>query len=180
MINSIIKTSLLSIVLVAGYMYAVNEGYINIKKDDSELIKSIESYESKIEGLQKISGNSKISTEISDLKKKVQDYSSNLNSNVTIKKILSDFSDISKECGVQMLLFEPEQSVASDNLMELPVKIKLRGTFRQTGNFLYLISKTNFSISISDLTIKGIISNSGYVINETDAVISVYNQMRDI
>lgn len=180
MFNSILKTTIFGILLVGAYTFAVSEGYIDISKNDEELLSSIKDIETKIESLEKLSGKSDLSSEISDLKNEVQDASLFLKAEISISKILSNFSEISKESGLQLLLFEPQTVVNEGVYFELPIKIKLRGTFRQTGNFLFQISKLTYSVVISDLTINGIISNSGYVINETEAIISIYNHVGDI
>jgi type IV pilus assembly protein PilO len=173
---NIFKTSILAIIMVIAYSYAVSEGYVELKKTDEELISSINDMEEKIEALKKITTEAKLSEDISDLRKEVYDQTVTLQDDISISKILNNFSDISKESGLQLLLFEPKVILNKGSYLELPIKIKLRGTFRQTGNFLFQISKLSYLTVISDLSIKGIIGSSGYVINETEAVISIYNR----
>jgi len=173
---NIFRTSIIGIILVLAYAFAISEGYFEVKKDDEKLLKSINDLENKIQALEKLNSQSKLSADISDLNKEVYDRASFLNSDISISKILNSFSDISKDSGIDLLLFEPKNSINKGAYSEQLVKIKLRGTFRQTGNFLFQLSKLTYLVVISDLSIKGVISNSGYVINETEAIISIYNK----
>lgn len=173
---NLFKNSIIAIVLVLGYAFAVSEGYVEVKKDDQKLLKSINDLESKIEALGKLTSQAKLSSDISDLNKEVYDKAKFIDTDLNISKILSSFSDISKDSGIELLLFEPKDGLSRGVYSEIPIKIKLRGTFRQTGNFLYQLSKLTYLVVISDLNIKGIISNSGYVINETEAIVSIYSK----
>jgi len=173
---NLFKNSIIGILLVLAYTFAVSEGYIEIKKDDEKLLKTIKDLESKIEALSKLTSQAKLSSDISDLNKEVYDKAKFIDPDLSISKILSSFSDISKDSGTELLLFEPKDGLNKGVYSETPIKIKLRGTFRQTGNFLFQLSKLSYLVVISDLNIKGIISNSGYVINETEAIVSIYNK----
>ena len=146
MFNNILRTTIIGILLVGAYVFAVSEGYINISKDDKEIMQSIKDMETKITSLEKLSGKSELNSEISDLKNEVENVTSNFKVEIPISKILSNFSEISKDSGLQMLLFEPQKMLGENAYYEIPVKIKLRGTFRQ--QVIFCIKYLNYLIQL--------------------------------
>ncbi|GAF95373.1 unnamed protein product, partial [marine sediment metagenome] len=91
-----------------------------------------------------------------------------------MSSLLRNLSVIGEACGLQILLFEPQDAISEGAYEEIPVKLKLRGSFRQVASFFHGVSNLDRVIRIQNLKITGPVNSSGVIMTETDILLTAY------
>ncbi len=65
--------------------------------------------------------------------------------------LLATWTQKGKALGIEFLLFEPLAETTFDTVIEIPIKVTLRGTFHQTLEFFNFLSKLEKKVFISDI-----------------------------
>ena len=71
-----------------------------------------------------------------------------------IPNLLIDISQTGLAAGLQEELFQPEAEIQKDFYAEKPIKIRLKGTFHEFGNFVSDISALPRIVTLHDIEIK--------------------------
>ena len=79
-----------------------------------------------------------------------------------------------KKIGIEFLLFEPMVENVFGTLVEMPIKITLRGTFHQTLAFFNYLSKLDRKIVISDIEMTQPEKKRGDYVISTHAKLTTY------
>ena len=93
---------------------------------------------------------------------------------IGITGLLKEISIIGESSGLQILLFEPMEAINEGVYEEIPIKLKIRGTYKQVASFFYGISSLERIIKIQDMKITGPINNSGIIMTESELMITTY------
>jgi len=72
-----------------------------------------------------------------------------------IPSLLTSISRVGSTSGLAFLLFQPEKEVNKEFYKEIPVSIKVEGSYHQVTNFLFQITKLNRIVNINKVDIKG-------------------------
>jgi len=71
-----------------------------------------------------------------------------------IPNLLTKISDLGNQCGFEFELFKPQQEEKKDFYSQLPISIKVRGTYGNVSNFFHLVSALDRIVNIGDFTMK--------------------------
>lgn len=71
-----------------------------------------------------------------------------------VPNLLVDISQQGTASGLEQKLFQPSQQINKDFYAELPIKIKLQGSFHSVGNFVSGIAALPRIVTLHDLEIK--------------------------
>lgn len=72
-----------------------------------------------------------------------------------IPSLLANVSNLGKEAGLEFLLFRPTPEVTRDFYAEIPVEIKVKGTYNEVAIFFDKVGKMPRIINISGVTMEG-------------------------
>ncbi|MEI6092897.1 MAG: type 4a pilus biogenesis protein PilO [bacterium] len=176
--NKLLISIVVAVIMVVGYLYLfgdTNKSQKKPQKTEVELQEEIRQMEVKIDELKTESTDDSIQAQIKALKQEIMQASSGFPSDVGITGLLRELSVIGDNSGLQILLFEPQAPISEGVYEELPIKLKLRGTYKQIAGFLYGISNLNRIISVQDMKITGPVNNSsGLIMTESEILISTY------
>jgi len=79
-----------------------------------------------------------------------------------VPSLLVDISQVGLAAGLQEKLFQPAPEVHKDFYAELPIKIRLTGSYHQFGNFVSGIAALPRIVTLHDITIAPEAKDSGY------------------
>lgn len=71
-----------------------------------------------------------------------------------LPSLLADISKAGSDAGLDFHLFRPEAELSKDFYKEIPVSIKVAGTYHQMIDFFFQIERLNRIVNISDVSIK--------------------------
>ena len=176
--NKLLISIVVAVIMVIGYLYLFGDASTsnkNPQKTEIELQEEIRQLEVKIDELKIDGTGDSIQAQVKALKQEILQASSGFPSDVGITGLLRELAVIGDSSGLQILLFEPQAPVSEGVYEEMPIKLKLRGTYKQVAGFLYGISNLNRIISVQDMKITGPVdNNSGLIMTESEILISTY------
>jgi type IV pilus assembly protein PilO len=79
-----------------------------------------------------------------------------------VPSLLVDISQVGLAAGLQEKLFQPAPEVHKDFYAELPIKIRLTGSYHQFGNFVSGIATLPRIVTLHDITIVPETKDAGY------------------
>jgi type IV pilus assembly protein PilO len=176
--NKLLTSIILAVLIVIGYVYLFGDDKSKTKqaqKTEADIQEEIKQIEFKMDELRTQGTEESIDAQIKALKQEIMQASSAFPSDVGIAGLLRELSIIGDSSGLQILLFEPQEPMSEGVYEEIPIKLKLRGTYKQVAGFLYGISNLNRVIRVQDMKITGPINNSsGLVMTESEILITTY------
>ncbi len=98
----------------------------------------------------------KFRQETEEMKAKRQVALQQLPNKNDIDKLLKDISYHAIESGLEILLFKPEKEVKKNFYAEIPVELKLSGTYHDFGLFFEKIANLSRIVNVADLEIQKI------------------------
>lgn len=98
----------------------------------------------------------KFRQETEEMKAKRQVALQELPNTKDIDKLLKDISYHAIESGLEILLFKPEKEIAKNFYAEIPVELKLSGTYHDFGLFFEKIANLSRIVNVADLEIQKI------------------------
>jgi type IV pilus assembly protein PilO len=171
----------ISILIVVVYLLIMAPGEKEkqeaMKKNETQVQTEIKELQAKIYDLRSEDTMESIQTEIRNLKQEIMQESANFPSDPGIANFLSEVSTIGESSGLQILLFQPLESSSEGVYEEIPIKIRIRGTYKQVANFFYGIANLNRIVKVQELKITGPINNSGIIMTESDILITTYRML---
>jgi len=84
-----------------------------------------------------------------------------------IPNLLTKISDLGNQCGFEFELFKPQKEEKKDFYSQLPISMKVRGTYGNVSNFFHLVSALDRIVNIGDFTIKNPKVLDNYILLET-------------
>lgn len=96
-----------------------------------------------------------------------------------IPELLRRISSIGKKIGLEFLLFQPLPEVPREFYADVPVKLKIEGSFHEVATFFDRIGKLNRIVNIRDITMGSPIERSGKIILTTDGTAVTYRFLSD-
>jgi len=72
-----------------------------------------------------------------------------------IPSLLANVSNLGKEAGLEFLLFRPSPELTRDFYAEIPVEIKVKGTYNEVAIFFDKVGKMPRIVNISGVTMEG-------------------------
>jgi type IV pilus assembly protein PilO len=96
----------------------------------------------------------KFKKETADMKSKRQKALEQLPNEKDIDRLLEDISSLAIESGLEILLFKPEQEVKRNFYAEIPVELKLSGSYHDLALFYDKIANLPRIVNVSELLIE--------------------------
>lgn len=93
--------------------------------------------------------------------------------------LLSNLSEEGKKMGIEFLLFNPLEEQMTGPIIEMPVKIQLRGTFPQTIEFFRYLSQLQRKILLSNIEMTAPQKRGEVFVISTDALITTFRRTGD-
>ncbi|MFH1223491.1 MAG: type 4a pilus biogenesis protein PilO [Pseudomonadota bacterium] len=174
--NSKFLISLLIAIALVGAYILIFSGASKKQgeKTEIEVQDEIKIVQAKIYDLKSQDTAEGIDTEIRNLRQEIMQASSSFPKDFGITSLLKDLAIIADSNGLQMLLFEPMEPINQSVYEEIPIKLRVRGSYKQVASFLYGVSNLNKIINIQDMKMVGPINNSSFVMTDTEILISAY------
>lgn len=96
-----------------------------------------------------------------------------------IPELLRRISSIGKKIGLEFLLFQPLPEVPREFYADVPVKLKIEGSFHEVATFLDRIGKLNRIVNVRDITMGSPIERSGKIVLTVDGTAVTYRFLTD-
>ncbi len=91
--------------------------------------------------------------ELENIKNKFEIISSVFPKSQEIPDLLRIISDIGKNSGLEIISFAPAQEIYKDFYSEVPIDIKIKGTYHNIGLFLYNISNLERIVTVHSIKV---------------------------
>lgn len=136
---------------------------------DRETLKSRQEEFSKLQAKyneqQKVLANlPRFKKELKELQEKFEESLKMLPNSREIPSLLTNISNLAKECGLEIFLFQPKPEVPQDFYSEIPVEMKVIGKYHDFGYFFDKISKLPRIVNIKEMSIDSKIDKTGAVV----------------
>lgn len=140
------------LVIAAGYYFMV---FQSKNAELSELRAQELELQRKLSEVRSIAANiSAFEAEIADLEIELAAALRQLPNEKQLEVLLADISNLGKTAGVQIRSFERQNEVVHDFYAEVPLRIKLDGTFHEIARFFDLVSKLPRIVNMGALDMK--------------------------
>ena len=157
-LESIVKLPTSRKILYLGLLIALIFGayvYLRYLPNQEELRKKraeMEALENQVRQLQIVEANMKqFREEAERLRKELNLAVTQLPTSKEIPTLLSNISKLGKDSGLEFLLFKPAAEVNRDFYAEIPVEIRVRGTYHNVALFFDKVGKLPRIVNISEV-----------------------------
>lgn len=135
------------------YFYLV---YLPDSEEAQRKTAEMDRLETQIRELRTIAASMKrFQAEIGKLREELQVALAQLPAKKEIPSLLRNISKLGKEAGLEFLLFRPMAEVNRDLYAEIPVEIKVKGTYHDVAVFFDRVVKLPRIVNISGITMEG-------------------------
>lgn len=140
------------VILIGLYWFFIYQGHSKELDEKSEMLtkKQHELDEQRVV----LADLPRFKKETEEMKKKRQEALKQLPNKKDIDKLLQDISFHAVESGLEILLFKPQPEIMKNFYAEIPVDIKLSGTYHDLALFFDKVAHLSRIVNISDLLIK--------------------------
>ncbi len=139
--------------IAALYAYLV---YLPASAEIEKKKASISGQEIQLRELRTIAANIKLfRAESAKLREELQLAMAQLPTSKEIPSLLANVSNLGKEAGLEFLLFRPTPEVSREFYAEIPVEIKVKGTYNDVAIFFDKVGKLPRIVNISGVSMEG-------------------------
>ena len=139
--------------IAALYAYLV---YLPASAEIEKKKASISRLEIQLRELRTIAANIKLfRAESAKLREELQLAMAQLPTSKEIPSLLANVSNLGKEAGLDFLLFRPTPEVSREFYAEIPVEIKVKGTYNDVAIFFDKVGKLPRIVNISGVSMEG-------------------------
>ncbi len=139
--------------LIAGFYFLFYQAQLD---QHNSLIEKRDAVQVKLKKNQKIANNLAVyRAEYEKLQVKLKEALGELPLKKEIPTLLTNIGDLAKENGLDILRFKPAGEVSKGFYAEVPVELKLAGSYHQTATFFDAVSKMERIVNIQGLTLGG-------------------------
>ena len=136
--------------LVAGFYFLIYQGQM---EEHDNLLSKRDSARVTLQKNQKIANNLAVyRAEYEKMQVKLEEALGELPLKKEIPTLLTNIGDLAKEKGLEILRFKPAGEVAKGFYAEVPVSLKLTGSYHQAAAFFDAVSKMERIVNIQNLT----------------------------
>ena len=96
-----------------------------------------------------------------------------------IPELLRRISSIGKKIGLEFLLFQPLPEAPREFYADVPVKLKIEGSFHEVATFFDRIGKLNRIVNVRDISMSSPLERSGKIVLTTDGTAVTYRFLSD-
>jgi len=139
--------------LIAGFYFLFYQSQVD---QHSSLMKKRDAAAVKLSKNQKIANNLAVyKAEYEKMQAKLEEALNELPLEKEIPNLLTSVGNLAKEKGLDILRFKPSGEVPKGFYAEVPVDLKLTGSYHQAGAFFDAVSKMDRIVNIQGLTLGG-------------------------
>lgn len=139
--------------LVAGFYFLFYQAQLD---QHASLINKRDAASVKLSKNQKIANNFAVyKAEYEKMQAKLEEALDELPLKKEIPNLLTNIGDLAKEKGLDILRFKPSGEVSKGFYAEVPVDLKLTGSYHQAGAFFDAVSKMERIVNIQGLSLGG-------------------------
>ncbi len=140
-------------VIVGLYIFSV---YLPAKEELEKKKAEMTKREMEVRELRTIAANMKrFQAEAAKLREELGLAMAQLPTSKEIPSLLANVSNLGKETGLEFLLFRPLPEVSKEFYAEIPVEIKVKGTYKDVAIFFAKVGKLPRIVNISAVTMEG-------------------------
>jgi len=138
------------LILVAGYFLVIQGQLENLDRARAQEIKLKQEFERK---QAKAANLEKYKAQLEEMKKSFGTMLRQLPSKTEVEDLLVDISQTGLAAGIEFQLFQPGQERQIEFYAELPIKMKMTGTYHQFGRFVSGIAALPRIVTLHDINI---------------------------
>jgi len=136
--------------LVAGFYFLIYQSQV---EEYDNLLSKRNSARVTLQKNQKIANNLEVyRAEYEKMQVKLDEALNELPLKKEIPTLLTNIGDLAKDKGLEILRFKPQKEVPKGFYAEVPVSLKLTGSYHQTAAFFDAISRMERIVNIQNLT----------------------------
>lgn len=129
----------------------------------------------KLQQDQRIANNlPKFKAEYEKMKVRLDDALTELPNDKEIPTLLTNIAGLAKESGLEVQLFKPGGEVPKGFYAEVPVTLKLNGTYHELGMFAYEIGQLSRIVNLNSLSLKAPKMVSGRTLLSVDCTATTF------
>lgn len=139
--------------LIGSYLYLIHfPSRETLRQKNEELGK----LQAKYDEQQKVLSNlPKFREELRNLEAQLAESLKLLPNTREIPSLLTNISMLAQECGLEIMLFQPQAEVSKGFYADIPVEMEVSGKYHNLGYFFEKISKLNRIVNVSEISISG-------------------------
>jgi type IV pilus assembly protein PilO len=162
----------LSLLIVAGYY---NLSYLPLREDLDRRIAQNDRLLLKLQESRRIANNlPRFKAEYEEMQKRLELALKELPNKSEIPKLLTDISGLAKDNGLEVVEFKPENEVPQGFYAEVPVTLKLSGSYHQMALFCEAVSKLDRIVNIEGMSLSNANTTDGETILSISASAITY------
>jgi len=149
-IRSLVIFVIFSLVVGAGYYYLINDLQIELSKAQAEEV----GLRTEFEGIQsRVRNLDAYKEQLADMKQTFGALLRQLPGSTEVPELLVDISQTGLAAGLEFQLFEPQGETPKDFYAEMPIKIKVVGSYHEFGEFISGVSALPRIVTLHDIKI---------------------------
>jgi len=139
--------------LIGAYVYFI---HLPAREQLRQKVEELDKLQAKHDEQQKVLANlPKFKEELRSLEAQLSESLKLLPNTREIPSLLTNISMLAQECGLEIMLFQPQPEVSKGFYAEIPVAMKVAGTYHNVGYFFDKVSKLNRIVNLSEVFIRG-------------------------
>jgi len=151
------------VLIVVGFLYLM---YLPEQEELSKFQKKNQTLEAKLREDQRIANNlPKFKAEYEKMKLQLDEALKELPNEKEIPTLLSSIASLAKDNGLDVLRFKPGKETTKGFYAEVPVELKLTGSYHQVGKFFYDVGNLSRIVNIGNVTLSPKGSDDGMKLN---------------
>ncbi len=163
-------------VLAGGYWFDTRDQLVQLDNAQKKEIKLKSTYEVK---MSKAVNLDAYKAQMEEMKRSFGAMLRQLPGKTEIADLLVDISQAGIANGLEFELFKPETEVPAEFYAELPIKIRVTGTYHQFGKFVSDVAALPRIVTLHDISIKPIKSKDGKDELAMDATAKTYRYLEE-
>ncbi len=161
---------LLLVVVLFVYLF-----YAPLMAEHEKLVKQSDTLQAKLVNDRRIAGNLPIfKAEYAKMEENLEQALTELPNDREIPKLLTSIASSAKENGLNVLLFRPGGEQPKGFYAEVPVTLKLTGSFHQVARFFYSVGTLPRIVNISDVKMGGAEDLGGRLVLKVDCLATTF------
>ena len=138
-------------VIIGLFVYLI---YLPATDDLARYEQENQTLSAKLQQDQRIANNlPKFRAEYEKMKVRLDQALTELPNEKEIPTLLTNIAGLAKESGLEVELFKPGGEVTKGFYAEVPVRLKLKGTYHEVGTFAYQIGQLSRIVNLNDLSL---------------------------
>lgn len=141
----------INIILFGLFYYLFYKGKL---EESTNLHAELNKLQIKHEEQKKVLANlPKFRKENEELKVKFKELLKLLPNTKEIPTLLTNISNLARDCGLEIILFQPKDEIVKGFYADIPVEMQVLGDYHNIGHFFDKVSKLKRIVNIADLSI---------------------------